>query len=131
MTGLLILTLLAISMACAFYGTSLLIWTIAMAAAIVVFGATGSVPLIGLAAIGIIFAAIAIPLNVKEWRRQLISAPFLKDGAGGAGDCGSPVPREGPSAQEDLWCRCPKPPDTPKGRLAPACERSSCHKGRR
>ena len=78
MTGLLILTLLAISMACAFYGTSLLTWTIAIAAAIVVFGATGSVPLIGLAAIGIIFAAIAIPLNVKEWRRQLISAPFLK-----------------------------------------------------
>ncbi len=28
--------------------------------------------------IGIVFAAIAIPLNVRDWRRQLISAPFLK-----------------------------------------------------
>ena len=78
MTGLLILTLIAISMACAFYGTSLLTWTIAIAAAIVAFGATGSVPLLALAVIGLVFAAIAIPLNVTEWRRQLISAPFLK-----------------------------------------------------
>ena len=46
MTGLLILTLLAISLACAFYGTNLLTWTIAMAAGIVVFGVTGAVPII-------------------------------------------------------------------------------------
>ena len=66
MTGLLILTLIAISMACAFYGTSLLTWTIATAAAIVVFGATGSVPLIGLAVISIIFAAVAIPSTSRS-----------------------------------------------------------------
>ena len=78
MTWLLILTLLAISMACAFYGTSLLMWTIAMAAGIVIFGATGSVPMIELAVIAVIFAAIAVPLNVIPWRQQLISAPFLK-----------------------------------------------------
>jgi acyl-CoA dehydrogenase len=78
MTWLLILTLLAISMACAFYGTSLVMWTIAMAAGIVVFGATGSVPMISLAVIAVVFAAIAVPLNVVPWRQQLISAPFLK-----------------------------------------------------
>ena len=78
MTGLLILTLLAISLACAFYGTNLLTWTIAMAAGIVVFGVTGAVPIISWMIIGIVFAAIAIPLNVLPWRQQLISAPFLK-----------------------------------------------------
>ncbi|MEE4218751.1 MAG: acyl-CoA dehydrogenase [Xanthomonadales bacterium] len=78
MTWLLILTLLAISLACAFYGTTLLMWTIAMAAGIVVLGATGSVPLLSLAVVTVIFAVIAIPLNFVPWRQQFISAPFLK-----------------------------------------------------
>jgi acyl-CoA dehydrogenase len=78
MTLLLLLTLLAISLACAFYGTSLVVWTGAMAAGIVILASTGSVPLFSLAVIAAIFAVIAIPLNVIPWRQQLISAPFLK-----------------------------------------------------
>lgn len=78
MTWLLLLSLLGISLACAFYGTSLLMWTGAMAAAIVILASTGSVPLLSLLVIAAIFAVIAIPLNVIPWRQQLISAPFLK-----------------------------------------------------
>jgi acyl-CoA dehydrogenase len=78
MTWLLLLTLLGISMGCAFYGTSLLVWTLAMAAGFIVLAATGSVPLLGLVAIGLIFAAIVVPLNVTPWRQLLISGPFLK-----------------------------------------------------
>jgi len=78
MTWLLLLTLLGISLASAFYGASLLIWTVAMAAGIVVLASTGSLPLVSLVVIAAVFAIIAIPLNVKPWRQQLISAPFLK-----------------------------------------------------
>ncbi|MBT8040848.1 MAG: acyl-CoA dehydrogenase [Xanthomonadales bacterium] len=78
MIWLLILSLVVISMACAFYGTTLLIWTAAMAATIVVFGATGAVSTVSWIVMGLVLAVIAVPLNVKEWRRQLISAPFLK-----------------------------------------------------
>jgi acyl-CoA dehydrogenase len=77
MTWLLLLTLLAISLVCAFYGTRLLVWTAAMATGIVVLAATGSVPLLSLVAITLVFAAIAVPLNYKPWRQQFISAPFL------------------------------------------------------
>jgi len=77
MIWLLLLTLLGISLVCAFYGTSLLVWTGAMAAGIVVLGATGSVSFLGLLTIALLFAAIAVPLNVKPWRQQLISGPFL------------------------------------------------------
>ena len=77
MIWLLLLTLLGISLVCAFYGTSLLVWTGAMAAGIVVLGATGSVSFLGVLTIALLFAAIAVPLNVKPWRQQLISGPFL------------------------------------------------------
>lgn len=77
MIWLLLLTLLGISLVCAFYGTSLLVWTGAMAAGIVLLGATGSVPFLGLLSITLLFAAIAAPLNVKPWRQRLISGPFL------------------------------------------------------
>ena len=78
MTLLMILTLLAISLACAFYGTGLMTWTVAMAAGIVVWAVTGSVPILGLLVVAVLFAAVAVPLNVKPWRQQFISAPFLK-----------------------------------------------------
>ena len=79
MTWLLILTVLAISLACAFYGTTLLAWTIAVAAGIVVIAATGSVPMLSLVTVALVFGAIAAVLNVKPWRQQLISGPFLKE----------------------------------------------------
>ena len=78
MTWLMLLTLLGISLACAFYGTSLLLWTAAVAVGIFVFAVTGSVPIFSLVVVAAVFAAVAIPVNFKPWRQQLISAPFLK-----------------------------------------------------
>ncbi len=78
MTWVLLLTLLGISLACAFYGTSLLMWTVAMAAGILILASTGAVPWLGLVVIAVVFAAIVIPLNVAPWRQALISGPFLK-----------------------------------------------------
>jgi len=77
MTWLLLLTLLAISLACAFYGTTLLVWTGAMAAGIAVLALSGTVPWLSLAIVTLVFAAIAVPLNLTAWRRQWITAPFL------------------------------------------------------
>jgi acyl-CoA dehydrogenase len=77
MAWLLLLTLVGVSLVCAFYGTNLAVWTAAVAAAIAVFGVAGSVPWLGLAIITVVFAAIAVPLNVKPWRQRLITAPFL------------------------------------------------------
>jgi acyl-CoA dehydrogenase len=53
-------------------------WTVAMAAGIVILASTGAVPLFSLVVIALIFAAIALVLNVTQWRQQLISIPFLK-----------------------------------------------------
>jgi acyl-CoA dehydrogenase len=78
MTWLMLLTLLGISLVCAFYGTSLLLWTAAMAAGIFVFAVTGSGPVLSLVLVTAVFAVIAIPLNFRPWRQQMISAPFLK-----------------------------------------------------
>ena len=78
MTWLMLLTLLGISLVSAFYGTSLLLWTVAMAAGIFVFAVTGSIPVLSLVLVAAVFAVFAIPLNFRPWRQQLISAPFLK-----------------------------------------------------
>ena len=78
MIWLMLLTLLGISLVCAFYGTSLLLWTAAMAAGIFIFAVTGSVPVLSLVLVAAVFAVIAVPLNLRPWRQQLISAPFLK-----------------------------------------------------
>ena len=78
MTWLMLLTLLGISLVCAFYGTSLLLWTAAMAAGIFVFAVAGSVPVLSIVLVAAVFAVIALPLNFRPWRQQLISAPFLK-----------------------------------------------------
>jgi acyl-CoA dehydrogenase len=78
MTWLMLLTLLGISLVCAFYGTSLLLWTVAMAVGIFIFAVTGSIPALSLVLVAAVFAVIAVPLNFRPWRQQLISAPFLK-----------------------------------------------------
>lgn len=75
---MLILSLLIVSLACAFYGTTLAIWTGATAAVLVVFGVSGTVPLPGLVLTAAVFALIAIPLNVVAWRQEYLSAPMLK-----------------------------------------------------
>jgi len=78
MTWLMLLTLLGISLVCAFYGTSLLSWTVATAVGIFIFAITGAVPVLSLVLAAAVFAVIAVPLNFRPWRQQLISAPFLK-----------------------------------------------------
>jgi acyl-CoA dehydrogenase len=78
MTWLMLLTLLGISLVCAFYGTSLLLWTVATAVGIFIFAVTASVPVLNLVFVAAVFAVIAVPLNFRPWRQQLISAPFLK-----------------------------------------------------
>jgi len=78
MTLLMLATLLVISMACAFYGVSLILWTTVMAATIVCFAATGSVALPALILTIVVFAAVAAPLNHRPWRQRFLSAPFLQ-----------------------------------------------------
>jgi acyl-CoA dehydrogenase len=78
MTWLMLLAFLGISLACSFYGSSLMLWTLAMVTGFVVFGATGSVPLLPFVVFAAVFAAITGLLNYRPWRQQLISAPFLK-----------------------------------------------------
>ena len=78
MTFLMFLSLLAISLLCAFYGAKLVIWTAAVAAAIVLFAATGSVSALSLVLTALVFVAVALPLNYRPWRQQFFSAPFLQ-----------------------------------------------------
>ncbi|MEE4292467.1 MAG: acyl-CoA dehydrogenase [Xanthomonadales bacterium] len=78
MIWLMILILAAISLGCAFYGTTLLVWTGAMAAGIVAMGAAGAISPLTLIVTAVLFAIVAVPLNFKPWRQQFISGPFLK-----------------------------------------------------
>ena len=78
MSLLMILTLIAISLVCAFYGARLVVWTVSMAAGIVLFGITGTISPLTLSLTTVVFALVAAPLNYRPWRQQLFSAPFLK-----------------------------------------------------
>lgn len=78
MTLLMLLALLTISLSCAFYGARLIVWTVAMATAIVLFGATGKLALLVLVPTVLVFAAVAVPLNYLPWRKRFLSAPFLQ-----------------------------------------------------
>jgi len=49
-----------------------------MAALIVLFGASTSIALLPLMGIAVLLAAIALPLNYRPWRQQLLTRPFLK-----------------------------------------------------
>ena len=78
MGGLMFLALLAVSLFCAFYGAKLKVWTVAMAAVLIVFAATGSAGWLVLTLTTLVLAAVLIPLNYRPLRQQLVSAPFLK-----------------------------------------------------
>ncbi len=78
MTLLMVLTLLIISLVCAFYGATLVLWTAATAVAMVLFAATGFVALPGLVVTSLLFIAAAVPLNYRPWRQKFFSAPFLQ-----------------------------------------------------
>jgi len=78
MLFLMFLALFSVSLVCAFYGVRLRSWTVAMASAIVLTGATGLVSLPIVAATAVLFAVVAAPLNYGPWRRRFFSEPFLR-----------------------------------------------------
>jgi acyl-CoA dehydrogenase len=77
MFWILILCLLALSLTAAFRGINLLNWTLGMAGLLVGFGVLTDISMWAIIPMSIVFAAIAIPLNVKSLRRKWLSAPFL------------------------------------------------------
>ncbi len=79
MTLILIATLLAVSLTCAFLGVRLRSWTVALAAVLAAFGLLTPISTLSLVLCGVILAIVLVPLNVAPWRKQFISAPFLAE----------------------------------------------------
>jgi len=77
MFWVLIFSLLGLSITAAYHGINLLNWTLGMALVLAGFTAFTSVSTLAIILLSVIFAAIAVPLNVKSLRRQWLSAPFL------------------------------------------------------
>ncbi len=77
MFWILILGLLGFSITAAYRGIKLLNWTIGMALVLVGFAIFTSVSMVAIGVLSVLFAAIAVPLNVKSLRRKWLSAPFL------------------------------------------------------
>jgi len=77
MLWIMIMGLLGFSVFAAYRGFKLLNWTIGMAAVLVGFAVFTNVPTLAIVIFSVLFAAIAIPLNIKPLRRQWLSAPFL------------------------------------------------------
>ena len=77
MFWILIVGLLGFSVIAAYRGIDLRNWTIGMALILVGFAVFTSVSIAAITALSILFAAIAIPINVKSLRRKWFSAPFL------------------------------------------------------
>jgi acyl-CoA dehydrogenase len=75
---MLIITLLLASVACAFYGAGLKLWTVSLAAILLLFGLTGAAPVTGVIVVALLLALVAVPLNVPAWRRDYLTAPVLK-----------------------------------------------------
>ncbi len=73
-----LLALLLANLACAYFKTSIIVWTAVNAAVLLGFSIAGQPGWISLTLAWVIFAAIAIPLNHRPWRRQFITAPVLK-----------------------------------------------------
>jgi len=66
-----------VSLACAFLGTRLITWTVALCATFLLLGISASVPLFTLILVGLVLALVLIPLNTVALRQQFLSAPFL------------------------------------------------------
>ncbi|PKL96706.1 MAG: acyl-CoA dehydrogenase [Gammaproteobacteria bacterium HGW-Gammaproteobacteria-8] len=77
-----LLALFAVGVACSFLKTSLLVWTAATAATLVLFTIVGEPGWIALLLTWLLFAAVAAPLNYLPWRQAFITAPVLKTFAG-------------------------------------------------
>jgi len=77
MFWMMILSLLGLSVVVAFRAIKLLNWTLGMAAILLGFAFFTSVSITAVVIVSVLFALIAIPLNVKSLRRQWLSEPFL------------------------------------------------------
>ncbi|NOR20858.1 MAG: acyl-CoA dehydrogenase, partial [Xanthomonadales bacterium] len=77
MFWVMILSLLGLSVTAAFRGIKLLNWTLGMAAILTGFAIFTTVSLYAVIIVSVLFAALAIPLNVKSMRRRWLSEPFL------------------------------------------------------
>ncbi len=77
MTALLLLSLLTVSLVCAFLGTRLLIWSSALLLTFALFAVAGEPGWISLTLIGLLLAGILVPLNLPALRQRFISGPFL------------------------------------------------------
>ncbi len=77
-TLLFIAALLTTALACAYFKTRLLVWSIATAAVLLGFTVAGQPGWLLLTLSWLLFLAIAIPLNHLPWRRRYLTAPLLK-----------------------------------------------------
>jgi len=75
---LFLLALVVVTVSCSFLKTSLMVWTGAFAATLLVFTLAGEPGWISLTLFWLLFAAVAIPLNHRPWRRAFITQPVLK-----------------------------------------------------
>src|SRR4051812_44651233 len=73
-----LLALLAASLVCAYLRVGLRAWTIAGFAAIFVAGWLSGAGPLAIALTAIVFAAVSVPLNIPDFRRQKLTAPLLK-----------------------------------------------------
>ena len=77
MFWILILSLLGLSIIAAYRGIKLMNWTLGMALILAGFAIFTSVPITAIIILSLLFAAIAVPLNVKSLRQRWFSEPFL------------------------------------------------------
>jgi acyl-CoA dehydrogenase len=78
MTLFFILALLGVALACAYFKTSILIWTVATGTTLLAFTIAGQPGWILLVLAWLLFAAISAPLNYLPWRREFMTAAILK-----------------------------------------------------
>jgi acyl-CoA dehydrogenase len=78
MGSYLLLSLLGASLLCAFVGTRLVTWTIALTGIYLLFGLVGQVSLLSMVATGLVLGIVLIPLNMPSIRQTFLSAPILK-----------------------------------------------------
>ena len=78
MTALMMIALLAVSLACAFLGARLLVWSAALGLVFLGFAAGGGPGVVAFVLTALVLAAVLIPLNVPMIRQKYISGPFLE-----------------------------------------------------
>ncbi|HET8941117.1 MAG TPA: acyl-CoA dehydrogenase [Rudaea sp.] len=73
-----LIALLLVSLTCAYLRVGLRVWTLAGFAAVVGIGLLAGTGWLAIAITAVVFAAISVPLNIPEFRRNSITAPLLK-----------------------------------------------------